>query len=170
MATVESGCSPSRPAFRPTATPTAREHDRALALLMTTDVFADGHVGIDGAPSEQAMAFYVVLHSPRAAASFTALVENGSLPGKLYGLSGLYLTDRRAFKRSAEPFRASTDTVPTYSGCIGGWGSVASLVSSRYAMRIHEPVDLPTVWQQMTGTCDIAGGCYPYSFASIFAR
>jgi hypothetical protein len=160
-ALVASGCSQSRVPYQPTA----EEHDNALALLMGTEQFAQG----GWSPFPQEFAFCTVLYSPHAAASFADLVERGSLPGKLYGLSGLYLADREAFERAVVPFTTSTDAVMTLTGDVGGDQAVADLVLSRApnAIRIREPVDLRTVWKQMTGMCDIAGGCYPYSFASF---
>ncbi len=165
---VASGCLHSRRLYRPTA----EEHDTALALLMTTEEFAGSHVSIDGAPSPQALAFYTVLHSPQAADSFADLVERGSLPGKLYGLSGLYLADREAFEQAVVPFTTSADTVTTFFGCIVSDKAVADLVSSRApdAIRLREPVNVRTVWKQMTGACDIVGGCYPYEFASVYSE
>ena len=102
----------------------------AYRLLEQTERFASAHVGIAGAPSCQVMAFQEILRSRDAAGAFAALVANGTLEGQLYGLVGLYLTDRPEFDRLLPRYAMMTSPVRTELGCV--WGACTSWVITRH--------------------------------------
>jgi hypothetical protein len=109
--------------------PLSRE--TAFEILLKTDTFASSHVGSDGTLSTQVRAFRRVLAEPDAASAFGDLVRRGRMAGQLYGLSGLYLTDRAAFERAVTPYRSSTESVLTFSGCVMFRAPVAELIEDK---------------------------------------
>jgi hypothetical protein len=62
------------------------------------------------------------------AAVFASLLGSDSAAARLYGLTGLYVFDRRAFRRAAARERAWTDSVMTLIGCIVSEQPVSRLV------------------------------------------
>src|SRR5215208_2383169 len=70
---------------------------RAYSLLRSTEMFSSPYVGFGGVPSCEVLAFQSILNSPVADGVFKRLIEQATLAGQLYGLSGLYFTDSRSF-------------------------------------------------------------------------
>jgi hypothetical protein len=144
---------------------------RAYHLLEQTDTFASAYIGAGGAPSCQVEAFQVVLGSRNAAEAFAALVDHGHLEGQLYGLAGLYLTDRETFDRLLPHYASLEDPVEVLMGCVGYVQPVSAIVISPIALdpdalaRWHEEnprAEYPPV--------DIASGGWSREFRDAFRR
>jgi hypothetical protein len=141
-----------------TQLPAPRDVRRAYALLVSAESFSDAHVGFAGAPSCEVVAFQVVLESYTADRAFKQLLSDATLPGQLYGLSGLYFTDPPTFCGHVERYRVDATSVPTDIGGVTERQSVASLVS---ATHVDGPNDLPI---------DIACGGWPTAFKNAFKQ
>jgi hypothetical protein len=102
--------------------------ESAFEILLKTDTFASTHVSADGRLSTQARAFRRVLDDPEASSAFGDLVRRGRMAGQLYGLLGLYLTDRAEFDREVGRYRHSKEPVNTLMGCIGDEWQVSAIV------------------------------------------
>jgi hypothetical protein len=97
--------------------PDRMTRETAFEILLKTDTFASTHVNANGGVSTQARAFQRVLDDPEASSAFGDLVRRGRTAGQLYGLLGLYLTDRAEFDREVVRYRSSTEPVSTKMGC-----------------------------------------------------
>jgi len=142
---------------------------KAYRLLEETERFASVHVGIAGAPSCQVMAFQALLRSRDAAGAFSALVDNGTLEGQLYGLAGLYLTDRPAFDRLLPRYATMTDSVRTEFGCVWGAYPVSVIVVGTEPI---EPSDLAQ-WHEDNPLAeyppvDLASGGWSLEFKNAY--
>lgn len=140
--------------------------DAALQSLMTTATFSDSAVGYSGEPSDNVVAFRVLLQEPAARSAFTRLVEHGSTAGQLYGLAGLYFTDRDRFDKEVTRLAGSKQSVDTQFGCSSTRVSVAALVRKPGAMRVP-PGQTMLQWLKKHGSAarDISGGGFPLAFA-----
>src|SRR5262245_31803693 len=94
------------------AMPGAPSLPDAMATLSTTDYFATARVR---RPTPCQIAFDVVLAQSNAADLFQQLVDSATLPGKLYGLTGLWLTDRAAYAEAAPTLLATRDQITCLS-------------------------------------------------------
>jgi hypothetical protein len=89
----------------------------AYATLLEAGVYATGGIGFAGTLPDEVLAFRELLPLPNASALYARLVDEASLPGQMYGLSGLYLTDRGAFALAAARYRNDPRPVATAMGC-----------------------------------------------------
>jgi hypothetical protein len=87
--------------------------------------FAVGGIYFDGQMSDGECRFREVLARRDAVTAFVSMAHSSSPVQQMYGLLGLHLTDRHAFKREFPPFayHLELDTPPprlvrTMSGCI----------------------------------------------------
>lgn len=96
--------------------PLSREN--ALEMLLRTEIFCSTAVGVSAVTPPQCYAFKAILRQLDAAAAFGSLVRRGSPAGQLYGLCGLYLTDRASFEANIAPYLKNFDHVRFLSGCI----------------------------------------------------
>jgi hypothetical protein len=119
----------------------------ALERLRTATTFESAHIGEAGILSPNVAAFRVVLASPGAVAAFRDLAASASIAGRLYGLSGLYLTAPSEVDAAAARLLASGGKVPAMYGCIRMDDQVADIVR-----------------RPDSGQCDIVTGCYPEAF------
>lgn len=123
---------------------------RAYSLLRSAEVFSSPYIGFGGEPSCEVMAFQRILDSPVADGMFKKLIEQATLAGQLYGLSGLYFTDSRSFAAQVDRYRKMKEPVKTQNGCI---------ISEEPVMAV---VDVPR------SPYDIANGHLPRWFKSAF--
>lgn len=87
------------------------------AELYGARVFATARVGLSGSEVPvEIRALACLIRTPMAAGSLVDLVRNGTIPGKLYGLAGLQLTDSNAFADLAGKFAFGAEDVETISG------------------------------------------------------
>jgi hypothetical protein len=112
---------------------TARERE-AFEYLRTALSFDSPHVGIAGVHPHGYLALRIVNRSADADALFKRLIEEGSPAGQLYGLLGVYRTDRAYFRSVAPKFAPRTDEVSTTVGCIMSRQPVAEIVSVQHAL------------------------------------
>ena len=87
-------------------------------LLLNVDTFFGAHVGFGGITPPAVLAFRVLLDDPRGDYLFKSLVCKATIPGRLYGLAGIYFTDPAAFEREIELYLESCGMVKTMFGCI----------------------------------------------------
>lgn len=102
----------------------------AYRVLAITDEFAGTDIGHGGGGvSFQSDCLNALIREDDAADIFNSLVERGALPGQLYAMCGLYLTDRRRFNELAPRYRFKEAIVSEYSGCVASEVEVAELFS-----------------------------------------
>ena len=95
------------------------EGEAAYRLLMKTDFFGSRYASYTGITSEEAKAFSVLYKEAMAVRdeAFERLLRKATLAGQLYGLSGLYLTDRSRYEKAAARYRHERREVESASGC-----------------------------------------------------
>ncbi len=108
---------------------TVAEQD-AYQLLLTTSVFASTAVVFAGSAPMQAPAFQELLKSEHATTLFSDLQKDATLAGQLYGLCGLYLTDKEHFDDVIVDYQNSHSSVQTFFGCIVGDTPLTEIVPS----------------------------------------
>jgi hypothetical protein len=96
-------------------------------LLRSADMFEGAAVGFGGTTPEVVLAFRKILAHPQGDLYFKRLLDEATLPGRLYGLAGVYFTDQEALAELAPPYLDSNAQVQTFFGCIMGPLSVAEL-------------------------------------------
>jgi len=101
-----------------------------MALLEKSNEFAPGAVGYGGTASEEAVAFRKILKSPNAKTQFKKLYRSERLVTKLYGLGGLYFTDKKAFKKGLATLKNNQIPISMRQGCSAGSTTVASLINN----------------------------------------
>jgi hypothetical protein len=147
------------------------EGKTAVRELVEAERFETGFVGFAGSPSSYINRFNTVLRETEAARLFKYIFDEGSTAGKLYALSGLYLTDREEFNRAADIMKKSGQTVQVLNGCLISDESVAKIVESDAAnVAIIEPgKTMKEFWETNAGAheLDIAHGGYPATFREM---
>ncbi len=148
------------------------EVQTAFETLRAAGTFESAHIGENGNISDNVKAFRLILHNPQATRLFHELVAAARLPGKLYGLCGLYFTDPGSFQNEVAKFASDRTSIPTLDGCIVDQKPVDEIVRSSSASRIRirkgetyrarmASIDIVKL---NSSPCDIAGGCRPLSF------
>jgi hypothetical protein len=139
-------------------------------VLKNADTFCDEHVGYAGVTPPEVTALRSLVKEKEAGGILTRLLEEASVPGKLYALCGLYFCNYAEFQRSIKPFRTSKGTITTFMGCIRGEESVADLVERREpgVVRLAGPKDSLRDWLSKHPAAkdngfrvDIYGGGWP---------
>ena len=87
-------------------------------LLKNADKFYGAHIGFGGTTPPTVYAYRDLLDHPEADASFKKLIEGATMPGKLYGLAGVYFTDPSSLPDLSRRFLGSSESVPAFFGCI----------------------------------------------------
>lgn len=152
---------------RPVLSP---EGDRALALLLTATRFTDDAIGDGGETPEEVLALRTLWKERDPGPAFAHLAARASLPGRLFGLCGLWYTDPAGFEAAAAPLRDLETTVPIRMGCEGGEMPVREIVDRQAnAVRLESREQSIKEWfaRQPAGRSahyDIAGGGYPCLF------
>jgi hypothetical protein len=108
-------------------------YDRVTAYrgLLAARLFTDDAIGGGGLLSPHARAFRTLLAESDAPAVFRDLLARGSPSAQLYGLCGLWLTDRPALYSMFEPFRSDTREVTTMIGCVSRVQQIGKLVMTQ---------------------------------------
>ncbi len=104
--------------FGPSGPVLSVEVQDAIAVLEESPWFAVGGIGFGGDIPITVLAFRAVLASDHARILFARITSNASLPGQMYGLSGLYLVDREEFLERVEAYSGLTELVLAPSGCV----------------------------------------------------
>jgi hypothetical protein len=87
-------------------------------LLKNSDKFYGAHIGFGGTTPSTVHAYRDLLDHPKADASFKKLIESATMPGRLYGLAGVYFTDPSSLPDLSQRFLESSESVPAFFGCI----------------------------------------------------
>jgi hypothetical protein len=139
------------PVSPPTRSTVADPLALAAEILRRTDRFASVGMGFAGITSAQALAWRVIFQSPAADSVFNSLLIDGTRPGQLYGLAGLFLIDRPRYIHAAAQQRALGGEVATQFGCVGSWQPVSGILDQMdrgYWSREFLSGREPTVWPQ----------------------
>ena len=86
-------------------------------------------IGIVGLQPRAVRAFLSILADRRARHWFSMLTGEGSLPGRLYGLCGLYRVDRRAFNVRRKAFLSIDTRITVGNGCMVTTEPVSQIVT-----------------------------------------
>ena len=94
------------------------EGEAAYRLLAETYSFGSLVAGFGSTPAEVS-AFAVLYGEPEETrdGAFEHLLQHGTLAGQLYGLSGLYLTDRARYEAAVPRYRSERRKVGVHNGC-----------------------------------------------------
>lgn len=92
----------------------------AYSVLAESDFYGAYAGGFVPMPSRESKAFRTLYQESENTriSLFQRLVKQGSLAGQLYGLTGLYLTNRDLYQSLAKEYFEDTRTVRTASGCV----------------------------------------------------
>jgi hypothetical protein len=105
------GCSDS-------TTPQQKQQPKEYEILLSADKFYGAHVGFGGITPPTVFAYRDLLDRPNADDSFKDLIKTATLPGRLYGLAGVYFTDPSSLPDLSRRFLESSESVPAFFGCI----------------------------------------------------
>ena len=86
--------------------------------LLSADKFYGAHIGFGGITPPTVYAYRDLLDHPNADDMFKELIEEGTMPGRLYGLAGVYFTDPSSLPDLSRRFLESSESVPAFFGCI----------------------------------------------------
>ena len=81
-------------------------------------MFKNSAVGYGGITPDEVHEFRCILKRPDARTIFDQLLNEATLAGKLYALSGLYITDKTYFENIVGKYRLNTTEVMTMYGCV----------------------------------------------------
>ena len=87
-------------------------------ILLSADKFYGAHIGFGGTTPPTVYAYRDLLDHPNADDAFKELIEEGTMPGRLYGLAGVYFTDPSSLPDLSGRFLESSESVPAFFGCI----------------------------------------------------
>jgi hypothetical protein len=87
-------------------------------ILKNADKFYGAHIGFGGITPPTVHAFRNLLDHPKANDGFKKLIENATMPGRLYGLAGVYFTDPSSLADLSQEFLGSSELVQALFGCI----------------------------------------------------
>lgn len=145
---------------------------RQYRVLRDADFFSGPAVGYGAVTPPEMVAFRHFAGHERSGTVFKYLLLTGSLPGKMYALTGLRRSNPAFFTVVVQPFKLTSSPVPTFFGCIISGETVASLVQSEEpdAVRLRKGQTLESWWEARRGTgsgtlhLDIVGGGYTSMF------
>lgn len=140
----------------------------AVYALMNAERFEIGYVGFAANPSAYIKNFKTILGEQAAAELFEYLFDEATPAGKLYALSGLYLTDKEAYVKAAGLMKKSGVIVRVLNGCLMSDEAAAKIVETDVEnVAIIEPgKTIKEFWATNAGSfeLDIAHGGYPATF------
>lgn len=140
----------------------------AYQELLEANRFEDAIIGRGGDLSDQARKFNILLGETNADAAFKAILENGTIAGKLYALCGIYFTDHEHFKVEVVKYKDTNETIETISGCLVSKEKVSKIVTSNEGNTaiIKSGETLENFWKSndLSYSLDIENGGYPATF------
>jgi len=86
--------------------------------IRNAGMFKNSAVGYGGITPDEVLEFRCILKRHDARAIFDQLLNETTLSGKLYALSGLYITDKTYFENIIGKYRLNTTDVMTMYGCV----------------------------------------------------
>lgn len=139
------------PSETPTALVIPERFDTAtresLKILSECRSFSSDQVGYAGETPPAVLAWrQIYANESDSAEAYSFLIEQADIPGKLFGLCGLYLVAPAAYQVQAHHFLAMETEIQTRQGCFIIRKPVHEIVTSTY------------------GDLDIASGAYPRMF------
>ena len=151
------------------------EERAAIQTLGNAEHFGGAAVSYAGLPIPEVAALRVLLDRPSAPDTLALVLDQGTLPGQLMALSGLYFADHAAFQRRAAAY-ASLDTPVSVrsDGCILHHQVVPArtILQAEGAMQYTGPNDNLEGWARRNHIAsntpiveDILGGGYPFHLA-----
>lgn len=143
----------------------------AVYALLKAERFETGPVGFAGSPSAYIKNFQTILREPDAAELFKYLSVEATTAGKLYAVSGLYLTDQETFRKASGSLKTSIEMVPLLEGCLMVYLPAGKIVESDAEnVAIIEPGKTMKDFRALNAGAyiiDIAHGGYPATFAEF---
>jgi len=109
---LTAGCSDS------TTPQQENQQPKEYEILLSADKFYGAHIGFGGTTPPTVYAYRDLLDHPNADDAFKDLIEEGTMPGRLYGLAGVYFTDPSSLPDLSRRFLESSESVPAFFGCI----------------------------------------------------
>jgi hypothetical protein len=94
------------------------QQPKEYEILLSADKFYGAHIGFGGTTPPTVYAYRDLLDHPDADDVFKELIEEGTMPGRLYGLAGVYYTDPSSLLDLSRRFLESSESVPAFFGCI----------------------------------------------------
>ncbi len=94
------------------------QQPKEYEILLSADKFYGAHIGFGGITPPTVYAYRDLLDHPNADDTFKELIEEGTMPGRLYGLAGVYFTDPSSLPDLSRRFLESSESVPAFFGCI----------------------------------------------------
>lgn len=144
------------------------ENNDRYNILLNARTFSVGGTSYAGTPTKETIAFKHLFFSKNAHALFKKLIENGSLEGKLYALSGLYFYDYRTYKMTVEKYMNVDNIATIFSGCKLRKVELKELMKSKSENVVRLSNNLQTIeaWRNENNvtngfTVDFYGGGYP---------
>jgi hypothetical protein len=103
--------------------------EAAFEYLAKTDQFATTAVGFGGSASLESLCINALMARDDTAEVSRSLLDRAQLPGQLYALCGLYVSDRDAYDRLVVPYRSDDRRIDLFSGCIVIGIDVSEIIS-----------------------------------------
>lgn len=144
------------------------ENNDDYNILLNAKTFSVGGTSYAGTPTKETIAFKHIFLAKNAHVLFEKIMENGSLEGKLYALSGLYYYDYRTYKMTVEKYMNVDDIATIFSGCILRKVELKELMKSKSENVVRLSNNLQTIeaWRNENNVSngfnvDFYGGGYP---------
>jgi hypothetical protein len=155
--------------------------DQAYSILLRTENFADGGVGIAGSTPEEHYALVYLVRQPFGKSHLLNLVSSSNIHAKLYALCGLYYVDPTIFQSHVAELKTSKLKFNQFSGCIIHESVVGKIIfsntpgSPRIVLKnrsetIDQAMDRLLPKGQSSFQWDISGGGIPAEIMSRVAR
>jgi hypothetical protein len=110
------------------AIPDTPTREQAYEAILKAHFFTSGGVGYAGTAPCALKGLLRLSQEPDAANAFADLTRRADLPGQMYALCGLFLTDEAHFDRAFKPYLNDQRDVAVMQGCVGTRMVVANLV------------------------------------------
>ena len=141
--TLAIGCASSqKPITQKRRAPTAKLNDvrSSFEQLEQATRFAPGKVGYEGRNSKETLAFREILNGADAKQKFAKLYDSENPASRLYGLAGMYFSDKARFDIEVKEAQNDMSAVDTQRGCIGGRSTVSAQVKGERGNRFDSGV------------------------------
>ncbi len=142
--------------------------------LLNAPRFEDPFVGYAGSYSGLVKSLNELFNEKKADEAFKALLNEATIAGQLYALSGLYYTDHEFFKNAVETYRKDSTLVDRMSGCEISSEKVSEIVESNSPVvaKLLPNETIEDFWRKNKGSyeIDILNGGFPATFRAAKSR
>lgn len=90
---------------------------KAFEMVKAAERFSIGGIGVAGTIAPAETALRLIVKAQDGLQQCQTLLKEGTPEGKLYGLLGVKLLDKKAFEAAVTPFLADKTKVKSASGC-----------------------------------------------------